>query len=381
MRLRWIALAVVVVVAAVYVYYTYTQFAGLQGYVSDETWYAPAAYNILTQVFGYNESMSYPYPNASGISTYLNLEHPPLVKYILALSIAALGYYPLAWRLPGWIVGGAAVVLAYLAGYELLRDRGEAAAVLAGAISAVALIFDPNFWALHGIAMLDAYAGFFALLALYLLVSERRLASSIALGLAFAAKETTFPLLLPYLYYIGELEDKPLKRLTYAVFIPAAVYVALSAPLMVHLGGPVAWLKDSFLHMMNWDVTSGHIAGNAESQISTPWGWFLDIHPFYLGQNLYARVNVAVMWLWAILTPVAVLLRDKKLVIAALFPWSMWAGLAAVYALGNTTLFSFYVADFSPMVDVFAGSAVVAALAAWDERGRRSRRQKSPSRV
>jgi len=156
--MRWflMGLAIALIAAAVYVYYTYTQFAGLQGYVSDETWYAPAAYNILTQVFGYNETLSYPYPNASGISTYLNLEHPPLVKYILALSIAALGYSPFAWRLPGWMVGGAAVVLAYLAGYELLRDRGEAAAVLAGAISAAALIFDPNFWALHGIAMLDA---------------------------------------------------------------------------------------------------------------------------------------------------------------------------------------------------------------------------------
>jgi predicted membrane-bound dolichyl-phosphate-mannose-protein mannosyltransferase len=375
--MRWflMGLAIALIAAAVYVYYTYTQFAGLQGYVSDETWYAPAAYNILTQVFGYNETLSYPYPNASGISTYLNLEHPPLVKYILALSIAALGYSPFAWRLPGWIVGGAAVVLAYLAGYELLRDRGEAAAVLAGAISAAALIFDPNFWALHGIAMLDAYAGFFALLSLYLLASGRRLASSVALGLAFAAKETTFPLLLPYLYYIGDLEGRPLRRLTYAVFIPAAVYLALSAPLMAHLGGPAAWLKDSFIHMASWDVTSGHIAGNAESQISTPWGWFLNINPFYLGNGLYARVNVAVMILWAALTPAAFLLRDRKLEMAALFPWSIWAALAAVYAMGNTTLFSFYVADFSPMVDVFVGSATVAALVAWDERSRRARRK------
>lgn len=373
--MRWflVGLIITIVIAAVYVYYTYTQFSGLKGYVSDETWYAPAAYNILKYVFRYNATMEYPYPNASGIETYLNLEHPPLAKYLIALSIVALGYYPMAWRVPGWAVGGLAVVLAYLAGYELLKDGGEDAAALAGFLSAVVLAVDPNFWALHGIAMLDAYAGFFSLLALYLLVSGRRLSSSIALGLAFATKESTFLLALPYLYYIGEVEERPLKRLLYAILIPAAVYVALSMPLIIYLG-PVGWLKDSFLHMLGWDVTSGHIAGNAENQISTPWGWFLNIHPFYLGEDLYARVNVAVMILWALLTAVAAIVRDKKLLMVSAFPWSVWAGFALVYALGNRTLFSFYVSDFSPMVDVFVPAALVALLASLERGGKKNRR-------
>lgn len=370
--MRWFlaGLIIAMAIAAVYVYYTYTQFSGLKGYVSDETWYAPAAYNILKYVFRYNATMEYPYPNASGIEAYLNLEHPPLAKYLIALSIAALGYYPLAWRVPGWAVGGLAVVLAYLTGYELLKNEGEDVAALAGFLSAVVLAVDPNFWALHGIAMLDAYAGFFSLLALYLLASGRRLSSSIALGLAFATKESTFFLALPYLYYIGEVEERPLRRLLYAILIPAAVYVALSSPLIIYLG-PMGWLRDSFLHMINWDVTSGHIAGNAESQISTPWGWFLNIHPFYLGEDLYARVNVAVMILWALLTVAAAIVRDKKLLMVSAFPWSIWAGFALVYALGNKTLFSFYVSDFSPMVDVFVPTALVALLASLERGGER----------
>lgn len=370
-----LALLAVVLMAVVYVYYTYTQFAGLQGYISDETWYPPAAYNILKYVFGYNAAMYVPYPNASGITTYLNLEHPPLAKYLMALSIAALGYRELAWRLPSWILGGAAIVLAYLTGRKLLEGRSYAE--FAGVLSAVLLAIDPNFWALHGIAMLDAYAGFFSLLALYLTISERRLASSIALGLAFATKESTFFLVFPYLYYIGELEERPLKRLLYAVLIPLAVYAALSAPLIAYLG-LYNWLQNGPLHMMSWDVTSGHIVGEGvESQISTPWGWFVDYHPFYLGQNLYAKVNAVVMVLWAAFTLALWKLRDKRLAIATAFPWSMWAGFAVVYALGNHTLFSFYVSDFSPMVDVFVASALVAAFAAWEETGKTTRRLKA----
>ncbi|MEL9990214.1 MAG: glycosyltransferase family 39 protein [Thermoproteus sp.] len=374
MRDKLVLLAVVLG-AVVYVYYTYTHFAHLQGYISDETWYPPAAYNILKYVFHYNATMYVPYPNASDIATYLNLEHPPLAKYIMALSIAALGYRELAWRLPGWILGGAAVVLAYLTGRKLLEGRSYAG--LAGILSAVLLAIDPNFWVMHGIAMLDAYAGFFSLLALYLLVSERRLESSIALGLAFATKESTFFLVFPYLYYIGELEEKPLKRLLYAVLIPLVIYVVLSAPLIAYLG-IYNWLQNGPLHMMSWDVTSGHIVGaGVESQISTPWGWFLNIHPFYLGQNLYAKTNAAVMILWAVLTAALWKLRDKRLAIAAAFPWSVWAGFVVVYALGNHTLFSFYVSDFSPMVDVFVASVLVAAFATWEEAGGARRRLKA----
>ncbi|MFB6489969.1 MAG: glycosyltransferase family 39 protein [Thermoproteus sp. AZ2] len=370
MRLKLIAYAVLAVIIALYVYYTYITFAGLPPYVSDETWYAPAAYNILKYVFHVSLPMQTPYPNASDIESYLNPEHPPLVKYILALSILALGYDTLAWRLPGWIIGGAAIFVAYLTGQELVKDRGEVAAASAGLLSALVLAVDPNFWALHGIALLDAYAGFFSLLSLYLLIREKRLASSIALGLAFAAKESAFMLLFPYLYYIGELEDRPLKRLTYAVFIPAAIYLALSAPLIAYYGGFWQWMQVSFLHMLNWDMTSGHIAGNAANQISTPWGWFLDINPFYLGYNLYARVNIATMILWAALTPVPFILRDKRLAITAMYAWSIWLGFALVWLVGNHTLFSFYVSDFSPIVDVFVIAATIALVRGRPNRGR-----------
>jgi predicted membrane-bound dolichyl-phosphate-mannose-protein mannosyltransferase len=83
-RLFYVALLALV---AAYTYYTVTAFAGLPPYVSDETWCAPAAYNFLKLVLHAAPPMPMPYPNASGIEGYLNLEHPPLVKYILALSI------------------------------------------------------------------------------------------------------------------------------------------------------------------------------------------------------------------------------------------------------------------------------------------------------
>lgn len=370
MRAVVLSLVVLALIVAVYVYYTATEFSKFQTYISDESWYAPASLNILRYVFHANVTQGFPYPNASGIETYLNPEHPPLAKYLMAISILALGYEPVAWRLPGWILGGAALVAAFLTGRALLREEGDDAAALAGVLSALLLATDPTFWALHGIAMLDAYAGFFALLALYFLVSGRKFASSVALGLAFAAKETTFPLVIPYLYYIGELEERPVKRVAYGLLIPASVYLALSTPLIIYYGGLVQWLQSSFLHMLGWDITSGHIAGGAESQISTPWDWFLNVHPFYLGEGLYARTNVAVMLMWIALTPLPLIRRNAKLATATAFAWAMWAGLLAVYLSGNTTLFSFYVADFSPIVDVYVASAVVFGVVSLEERRR-----------
>jgi Predicted membrane-bound dolichyl-phosphate-mannose-protein mannosyltransferase len=58
-------------------------------YISDEIYYVSASRNIL-KLFNINKDW-YPYPDLAGIESYLNLEHPPLGKYIIALSILVWG--------------------------------------------------------------------------------------------------------------------------------------------------------------------------------------------------------------------------------------------------------------------------------------------------
>lgn len=350
---------------AAYGSYTFQKFAFIPYFVSDEVYYAAASYNLL-EAFG----AAPPRPPGAyypqWLAGYLNLEHPPLAKYLIALSIYALGYRPYAWRLPSWIIGEAALAAAFLLGRELTKRWGLAQ-YAGGLAAAAALAADPNFWVLHGIALLDPYAGFFGLLALYLALRAGGrggagplafLPSTIALSLAIASKEIAAPLLIPYAVYVRRSAGGWGAALALALAVPAALYLALSAPLMAHLG-LAEWLEGGLLHTARWDIQSGHVPEYALGQMSTPWDWLLDVHSFYMGLGLYASTSPPLLLAWLAMAAYAFLARNAALSTAASFPLAVWLALLAVYALGNHTLISFYVSSFSPMSDAFAGAALV----------------------
>lgn len=338
---------------AAYASYTFQLFGFIPQYVSDEVYYVSAAHNLLV-AYGLAPNATVPVPN------YLNLEHPPLAKYLIALSIWALGLRPYAWRLPGWALGEAALLLAYLVGVRL-TERWGLARYAGGLAAASALALDPNYWVQHGLALLDPYAGFFGLLALYLALRAKGtgglLLAALAVGLAAASKETAAPLAVALAVY-AYLKTRRLLPAAAALLIPLATYLALSAPLMALLGLD-KWLAQGPLHMAGWDVESGHLPPYALGQISTPWGWLLDINPFYMGLGLYASTSPPLLLAWLALSAYAFALRDRDLAAAASFPLSIYLALWLVYALGNHTLLSFYVSSFSPMSDAFVGAALV----------------------
>ena len=360
-KITLISVIILVISLGIYTYYTVITFAPVQGYIGDEVWYPTAAYNILKLVFHVQPPMYFSYPNEQGIQTYINPEHPPLGKYFMAIFILLLGYQPIAWRIPSWIMGDLTVIVAFLLARKLIGN--DLWGNVAGLVSAALIMLSPNIWVIHGIALLDIYVGFFSLLAVYLLLSDNRLLwASIALGLAFASKESAFPLLLPFLYYVGEIKKSPLQRAVYGIGIPVATYAVLSIPIMIYFGGLTGWMHNSFLHMLGWDVTNGHIALSAVTQISPPWDWFFDVHPFYLGYNFYASTNPILMWLWVATTPIAFILKDTKLITLTMSAWVMWLAFVAVYFLGNHTLFSFYVTDFAPLVNTYIPASIFKAL-------------------
>ncbi|EZQ11259.1 glycosyltransferase [Candidatus Acidianus copahuensis] len=347
-RLFYVALAIMV---GVYTYLTVKTFAPVKAYIGDEVWYPTAAYNYLKFIFHVTPPMYFPYSNESGIATYMNYSHPPLAKFIMDIFIAILGYYPIAWRLPSWILGDLMLIVAFFLGSSLLG--GGKIGKLGGLMAAFMIAMDPNLWLLHGIAMLDIYVSFFAFLSFYFLMKDKILLASIFLGLAAASKEPALVLIFPFLYYVGEVMKSPLRRTIYGIVIPAFAYLAVSSPIIAYTGGLIQWIKIKYYHMVAWDITNGHIALSAVSQISTPWGWFLDIHPFYMGHGFYANINPLVMFLWLFSTPIAFILREKKMIMLTMFGWTEWLGFLAVYFLGNHTMFSFYYTDFAPFVDTY----------------------------
>ncbi|MFP3226265.1 MAG: glycosyltransferase family 39 protein [Sulfolobaceae archaeon] len=357
---------VLAIILVVYTYYTVITFASIKGYIGDEVWYPTAAYNILKYIFHVTPPMYSPYPQENNIQTYINPEHPPLAKYIMGIFIYFMGYQPLAWRTPSWIMGDLIVIVGFLLARRLIGN--DLWGNIGGLTAAALIMLSPNIWLLHGVAMLDIYVAFFSLLAIYFLLSDNLLLASIALGLAFASKESSLPLILPFLYYIGELKKSPIQRAVYGLGIPAMVFAILSVPIMIYFDGVTGWLKDSLLGMLGWDTTNGHITLTAIDQISEPWQWFFDIHPFYVGYGLYASTNPFIMWAWVVTTPLAFIMKDLKSIILTMSAWTMWIAFVIVFILGNHTLFSFYVTDFAPIVNVYIPVALFKFLKWLPER-------------
>lgn len=350
----WIPVTILALIVVLYTYETYVTFGGIQAYIGDEVWYPTAAYNYLKIIFHVRPPMYFPYSTENNIQTYLNPDHPPLGKYFMDIFILLMGYQPIAWRIPSWIIGDLIIITGYFLGKRLYEkavgDKGLS--WVAGLLSSIVIMSDPSVWILHGIAMLDIYVSAFVLLSLYFLMDGRYLLASITLGLAFASKESSYFLLFPYLWYIGDVFKSVKMRTLYGVIIPLITYGIVASPLIYYYGGPYQWVKATILHEATWDTQNGHISLTATSQISTPLDWFFNINPFSLGHGFYASTDPIVLITAAILTFLFIIIKDKTLLYVSSWGWIMWFSFLVVYILGNHTLFSFYVVDFSPIFDV-----------------------------
>jgi 4-amino-4-deoxy-L-arabinose transferase-like glycosyltransferase len=108
----------------------------------DETHYVPAARQLLQTHFA--------------VPT-LNLEHPPLAKELMALSIWLFGDNPFGWRTMSALFGALALTGVYLCGRALFDDRR--AALWATALAAL----NQMLFVQARIAMLDIFALAFVL--------------------------------------------------------------------------------------------------------------------------------------------------------------------------------------------------------------------------
>ena len=331
------------------------------GYATDEIWYAACARNILAKCFGYNITVSYEttnesfaYPSNVKLDN-LNLIHPPLAKYFIALSIAVFGYWPWSWRYPSLVLSSALPLLAYLTG----RKVGGAAG---GAIASTLVFLDALIRKMMFLAFLDVYMCFFGALFLALWIYRREKAALFSLGLAFSCKWNALFLalaLLPrWLAEERKLKDAVL-RLASFVLMP---YLALSLPLIIAVGLPL-WLYYQ-ASAVGFHAT---LPAGSHPYASSPLDWLVNRRDFALyvlnGETVYASFN-GLLLLFTVLAALAIapkLLkwRENHDALALLaFPLGFWLCHMALYAIGRTAQFSFYAYTLSYGLDVCLGAFV-----------------------
>ena len=223
-----------------------------------------------------------------------NMEHPPLGKLILALSMLIFGDNGIGWRIPSVIAGMTALGAVYL----IVRAAGETAWL---AILAVAFLAFDNLTLVHGrIGTLDMLVLAPMLIGAWLALRERWALAGICLAVALLVKLTAIFGLLAILTILairivaGWRQDH---RLRVADLRAAVTVVVVSAGLF--LAG--LWALDArystyaspidhIAHMVDYGAklrSPVDRAGICATNDSAPWEW-----PFNECQITYLRVDV-----------------------------------------------------------------------------------------
>ncbi|MCS7103059.1 MAG: glycosyltransferase family 39 protein, partial [Candidatus Korarchaeum sp.] len=281
------------------------------------------------------------YPPKTGITDYLNLEHPPLGKYIIMLSMITLGDEPVNWRISGIIEGSLLIIVVYLVVCRILNPFW-------GVIASISLALDPIVQAMSMVAMLDIHLAFLTGLTLLLVVYDRPLAASITSWLAFSVKFSgLFALLFTYLYLRIYRRKSPFRSVLICS-APALLYLLISLPIISYLGFE-RWVHEN-LNAFAWHTTS---RGSGPTP-SPPWAWFLNLAPMALHVNpdLMARVNFLSYPIAGVFTILLfpLLRRRERSYLPMMMIFSIIVGYTLVYLAGNRTLYSFYAVQLAPSV-------------------------------
>ena len=330
-------------------------------YVSDEIYYVDTARRYLEYIFHIpvNESMYSGQTNKD----YFNLEHPPVGKYLIALSMIVCGDKPLCWRLPGIIESGFIPVLLGLAFLRFPWRRNSGVEYVAALAAAAAASADPILYYSGSVAMLDIHLAFFESLSLALFMMNYRRASLIVAGLAIATKFSGAAIILAFLLYdvfIGSGVRERLKLISEDILIPFIIYVIVMIPLAYYFG--VGRLVTETINALKWHTTSRPPG----PPTSTPLGWIFNSNPFFYSFYpiaMPAILNSVLHFIaLVVLAPLAAIgiWRDSKRVAGGPL---LYAGVILTYVivwiLGNHTFYSFYSVQLTPGMAAIMGGVIV----------------------
>jgi predicted membrane-bound dolichyl-phosphate-mannose-protein mannosyltransferase len=295
----------------------------------------------------------------------LNWEHPPLGKYLIALSMYALGDEPVYWRIPVVVAGALTVLLVLLVLEKLTRN------MLVAIAGAVLLVMDTLSRALFSIALLDGYVALFTTLALYLAVC-RKYNWALLAGLTGALfKASSLFTVIPIVILLArrDAKTKPPGPTRVRAFLLSALFYAFSAvllylcmltlaslPLIAYMG-VVNWFTRAVLGSAKWHLSVKCIGAHCP-QSSAPWDWFLGLNSFPLyvypgGRVLYAT-GITPLWITSavllVLALPAIYTGVKEYGYIVLFYLGVFSGYVLTWILGGRTQYSFYSIHLAPMV-------------------------------
>lgn len=278
--------------------------------------------------------------------------HPPLAKLGMAAGMLVFGENPLGWRILGALFGVGSVLLVYLIGAFLFKNK--TAALLASAIFAL----DGLPLVMSRIGMNDSYFLFFALATIYFFLNKKIFLSSLMLGLALSSKWTAF-WLVPIL--VGGLilfKRKPKFEYLLFLVIPSLIYVFSYLPFFASGHSFSQFIE---LQGQMWWYHTG-LAATHPFQ-SSWWSWPILYRPIWLFtqtrdalvSNIYAMGNPLIFWFGLIavlLTGIkGVLERNNKL----LFLIVAYLGFFLPWALSPRIMFLYHYLPSLPFLALSSG--------------------------
>jgi len=325
-------------------------------YISDEIYYVDSARRILVNVFGYKGQL-YPYSGETQ-PNYYNFEHPPLAKYIIALSMATLGDKPINWRIPSIILASLIPLIIYLG---LSIGKGIKWIFL-GALAALIASSDKILIVMGSVALLDIYAAFFLTIAIVFAYRKNLLLSAVFIGLASASKETGLFGVLALMILSFSLYGKKflaIKKIAEIILIVIAVVLISYIPLFYHFG--VLNIIQQTIGGYKWDLQSRPPG----PPTSTPSGWLFNVDPFILSYSpLLEADTTPIIEVPAMVSAVSIfiscILYKRKYCYNAgvVFYISIFLGFWIVYLVGNHTLYSFYSVILTPAAAIALVEAI-----------------------
>ncbi len=342
----------------------YNEALGFDCYISDEQWYVSAARNMLKTMFHVNNIAWYQYPQAEGIESYLNLEHPPLGKYIIMLAMITLGDKPIYWRIPNLIEAAIMIILVYLIARKITKSE------LLALVPPLILFLDPLFNNMKIIAMLDFPQAFFTLLAVFFMVYDKPLLASIMIGLASSIKHSGVFLIPGYAVYLYFKQDiSKIRSLIYTFIVPSLVFTIVNIPVIIYLGGIKEWI-DIQLWALSW-----HASYKNNPFIVPPWGWLINQEPFVFyyspeGTPLLSAKTNPYLYPLIIPTLIIALLMYKEwfdLFKVHVMLWSYYIMYYVLYAIGGRSQLSFYAMPMAPLVSIVVPLTLVKTVLEYEK--------------
>jgi predicted membrane-bound dolichyl-phosphate-mannose-protein mannosyltransferase len=308
--------------------------------------------------------VGYCYPNAGNILNYMNFEHPPLGKYMVALSILTCGDRPLCWRLPSIASGVGILILEYVLLKRVLEGSwGSVLAVVVPAITAL----DKTFRSLTVVAMLDAPLALLTYAACFYAASGSVYKSTTSLSLAFSTKFSG-GFVVPALYSRYTRKVPPAMAILLLVYAPLAMFIALSAPLLAYKGDFFRWWAEAVEGAVRWHISTKVEPGKGPPA-AAPWDWLVGANSFILhykyveGAGFVADLVASgnpILYLGTAAISIYLLPKLRKMPdegFTWLCTWLTWAMYVLLWLAGNKSQYSFYMVQLVPLLYTLLGIA------------------------